>query len=354
MGLNGGSQAAHAGEKIVYGVGEFLASVSACQRLEILGMHRLEGGAIQENYALDIEIEGGESEGKHSLVLRTDAPSRVHTSLSRGEEFAVLQAAHAAGVTVPEPLWYCGDDSVIGREFYIMRRVPGVAAGHKLVRDPQLEEAGESLVERLGEELARLHSIRPGFPGLEFLPECGYAPALNRVNLYRDYLDALSEPQPALEWGLRWLERKQPRESDIVLCHSDYRTGNYMINGAELTGILDWEFAAWSDFHEDIGWFCARCWRFGRPDREAGGIGSRETFYRGYERVSGTTIDRELVPYWEVMASVRWAVIALQQAHRHLSGEEESLELALTGRMVPEMEFDMLMQIDEISGRRSV
>ena len=351
MGLNGGSQASHLGEELVYAVGDYLASVSGYRRLEILDMHRLGGGAVQENYALEIEVDGGEGLERQSLVLRTDSSSRLRASLSRGEEFAVLTAAHAAGVTVPEPLWHCADENVIGREFYVMRRVPGQAAGHKLVRDPGLETSRERLVERLGEELARLHAIRPGFPGLEFLPDCGRLPALNRVNLYRDYLDALKDPQPALEWGLRWLERNQPEQPDVVLCHSDFRTGNYMVHNGELTGILDWEFAAWSDFHEDIGWFCARCWRFGRHEREAGGMDSRDAFYRGYERVSGAVIHRAAVRYWEVMASVRWAVIALQQAERHLSGQEDSLELALTGRMVPEMEMDMLTQIEEISGR---
>ena len=77
-------------------------------------------------------------------------------------------------------------------------------------------------------------------------------------------------------------------------------------------------------------------------------MGSREAFYRGYERISGKTINRALIPYWEVMATVRWAVIALQQGHRHTSGEETSLELALTGRMVPEMELDILMQIENV------
>ena len=351
MGLNGGSQASHLGREMVYAVGEFLAGVCDCARLEIRDMTLMGGGAIQENYALDIEVEGGADPGRHALVLRTDAASGVQTSHSRSEEFAVLKAVHSAGVTVPEPLWLCEDESVIGRKFFVMRRVPGVAAGHKLVRDPGLENAREGLVERLGEELAKLHAIRPGFPGLEFLPECGYSPALNRVNLYRRYLDAVSSPQPALEWCLNWLERSQPQSFDVVLSHSDYRTGNYLVDGGQLTGILDWEFAAWSDFHEDIGWFCARCWRFGRDDREAGGIGSREAFYRGYKRVADVTVDHEAVRYWEVMAAVRWAVIALQQAERHLSGEEESLELALTGRMVPEMEFDALMQIEKISGR---
>lgn len=354
MGLNGGSQASHLGKEMVYAVGEFLASVCDCDRLEIRDLRLLSGGAVQENYALDIEVEGGSDPGRHALVLRTDATSRVQTSLSRNQEFAVLKAVHAAGVNVPEPLWLCEDPSVIGRTFFVMRRVPGVAAGHKLVRDPGLETAREALLERLGEELARLHAIRPGVPGLEFLPECGYAPALNRVSLYRRYLDLLSAPQPALEWCLNWLERSQPENGDVVLCHSDFRTGNYMVDNGKLTGILDWEFAAWSDFHEDIGWFCARCWRFGRNDREAGGMGSRQAFYRGYERTSGVSIDHDAVAYWEVMAAVRWAVIALQQAERHLSGEEESLELALTGRLVPEMELDALMQIDSIAGRRSI
>ncbi|MNF12535.1 hypothetical protein D3C80_2140590 [compost metagenome] len=42
------------------------------------------------------------------------------------------------------------------------------------------------------------------------------------------------------------------------------------------------------------------------------------------------------------MATLRWAVIALQQTQRHLSGEEPSLELALTGRLLPELELEIL------------
>ena len=48
------------------------------------------------------------------------------------------------------------------------------------------------------------------------------------------------------------------------------------------------------------------------------------------------------------MAAVRWAVIALQQGERHLSGGEESLELALTGLRAPEMELDALMDIARV------
>ena len=67
--------------------------------------------------------------------------------------------------------------------------------------------------------------------------------------------------------------------------------------------------------------------------------------YAGYAEHAGTEVDPAKVLYWEIMAMVRWAIIALQQAQRHLSGEQHSLELALTGRMLPEIEFDLLRQV---------
>jgi aminoglycoside phosphotransferase (APT) family kinase protein len=114
-----------------------------------------------------------------------------------------------------------------------------------------------------------------------------------------------------------------------------------MVDEHGLTAVLDWEFSAWGDPLEDIGWFCAKCWRFGQPG-EAGGIGAREDFYRGYESVADKRLDRSLVHYWEVMAHLNWAAIAIQQAERHVSGEERSLMLALTGHIVPELEYEVL------------
>ncbi len=349
--MNGGNGAAPVGEELSLGLGAFLSEVSGCDSLEIIALKKLSGGNLQENYALDALFSGGTLSGRQELVLRTDAPSGVAASRSRADEFAVLKVAWEAGLKVPEPLWACADNSRIGRAFYVMRRLPGDARGHELVRDQGLDAIRESLVERLGEELARLHAIEPPHPELAGLPQPPLSPAHSRIQEYRGYLDKLPDPQPTLEWGLRWLERKAPASDDVVLCHCDYRTGNYLVEDGELSGILDWEFASWSDPLEDIAWFCARCWRFGQWHKEAGGMGSREAFYRGYQRISGNSINKELIPYWEVMATVRWAIIALQQGHRHTSGEQTSLELALTGRMVPEMELDILMQIENLNDR---
>jgi aminoglycoside phosphotransferase (APT) family kinase protein len=336
----------------------FLASAAGAGRAAIAGIAPLRGGAIQENWSLDIDLEGGALAGRHALVLRTDAPSRVAASHGRAQEFALLRLARAAGVTVPEPLWLCQDSAVIGRAFYLMRRVPGVAAGHRIVKDSSLGGQRDALAERLGQELARIHAVTPQtaaglLPGqsFDFLAPSSANPGLDRVRLYRRYLDDLADPHPALEWGLRWLEVNSHSVGEVTLVHQDFRTGNYLVDERGLTAILDWEFCAWGDPMSDIGWFCARCWRFGAVDREAGGIAARAPFYRGYEAACGRQIDPAAVHYWEVAAHVRWAVVALQQAARHLSGAQRSLELALTGRIVPELEFEILRLIDGVEGR---
>jgi aminoglycoside phosphotransferase (APT) family kinase protein len=121
-----------------------------------------------------------------------------------------------------------------------------------------------------------------------------------------------------------------------------------MVSARGVAAVLDWEFAGWGDPHQDLGWFCAKCWRFGNTAQEAGGIGPREAFYAGYEAEAGVRVDRARMPWWELAATLRWAVIAADQAARHLSGRERSLELALTGHIVPELEWDAIAMAEAL------
>jgi aminoglycoside phosphotransferase (APT) family kinase protein len=321
----------------------YLAAASAARAVRVTAARLLSGGAIQENWLVDAEFSEGPYAGLQALVVRSDAVSGVASSHGRAHEFALIRAAFDAGVTVPEPLFLCTDVQVLGRPFLVMRRIQGTASPHLITR-PGAAWGGDRrvLAERLGREMARIHSITLPRVELDFLPTYDEPPALYLVAKLRDFLDRHHTPYPALEWGLRWLERNAPGRESIVLCHRDLRTGNYMVDEHGLTGIIDWEFAGWSDPLEDIGWFCAKCWRFGQDTLEAGGIGEREDFYRGYEAESGRPIKRDSVRYWEVMAHLQWAVISIQQAERHFSGEEQSLLLALTGHITPQLEWEIL------------
>ena len=324
----------------------FLACASAARTVEITALSPLRGGALQENWELDARFSGGALDGEQRLVLRTSAATGVAASQTRQQEFAVQKAAFAAGVRVPEPLFASEDPVVWGKPFFIMRRVDGIAAPDRITGNPTLDPALPSIAERLGRELARIHTIRPPRPDLAFLAPYEQVGPTQQIAGFRAYLDRHPAPRPVLEWGTRWLETHILPPAEPVLCHNDFRTGNYLLDGAALTAILDWEFAGWGDPHEDIGWFCCKSWRFARLDREAGGIAERAPFYRGYQSEAGRPIDPQRVRFWEVLASVRWAVIALQQSERHMVGGERDLDLALTGRRATECELELLMRLD--------
>ncbi|KAB1074037.1 phosphotransferase family protein [Methylobacterium planeticum] len=320
----------------------WLARQLGAGEVTLTDVQPLGGGSIQENWRIDCVVAGT----PRHFVLRKDAAATIASSRSRSEEFAILQAAHHGGVRVPEPVGFCQDETVVGAPFALMGLVDGVALGPRVAKDLSLGGDRERLAECLGRELARIHRIRLPRANLAFLGDPEPDPARAEIAVLRGKLDALGAARPALEWGLRWADRHAPACSVPTLTHRDFRTGNYMVDAAGLTAILDWEFAGWGDPVSDLGWFCAECWRFGRPALEAGGIASRAAFYRGYEGEGGGPIDNAAVRYWEIVAHLRWAVIALEQGQRHLSGAAFSLELALTGRMVPELERAVLRATD--------
>lgn len=304
---------------------------------------RLSGGAIQENWLLEAVVHEAKGPLRQRWVLRTDAASAVAVSMSREQEFAVLRAVYRAGVNVPEPLWLCQDLQVIGRAFFVMQALTGSASGFGLTTRAFSAEQRRAICTQLGACLARLHQVTPPQGGLGFLGSPVSDPVQDSVDRYRGFLDTLPECHPVLELGLRWCELNKPAPLAPCLIHRDYRTGNYLLDDGVLTGVLDWEFAGWGDPREDLGWFTARCWRFARADLVAGGIGELHDLLAGYRSIRSLDLTDEDVQFWQVMAHLRWAVIALQQQQRHLSGQQRSLELALTGRLVPTLEHEILV-----------
>ncbi|TQV79236.1 phosphotransferase family protein [Denitrobaculum tricleocarpae] len=329
------------------GLRDFIAQNLGRDDVRLLSCTRLEGGAVQENWRIVVSL--GESTGSKDntaaqtehYVLRTSAKTCLPDSRPKAEEFALLRTAWNAGVLVPEPLWLCTTPEVIGADFFLCRDVPGTALGHQVMELNQPERGNPSLVEQLGQQLAKIHSIKALPADLSFLEPSGESPAENAVRHWRQELAELVETRTALEWGLQWCADHLPAPpEEPCLLHGDFRTGNYMVDpeaapSGRLQAILDWEFAQWGDPMSDIGWFCAACWRFDRPDLEAGGVGTRSAFYRAYEQASGRQVNSESVRFWEVLAHVRWAVIACQQGQRFFEGGESSLDLGLTGRLRP-------------------
>ena len=195
------------------------------------------------------------------------------------------------------------------------------------------------------DELPIKGPLSPGDARLNCLGAPPESSALSQIVQWRDWLNALSPGSGVLPTSLDWLACHVPRQRQTSLVHRDFRNGNFLVDHGRLTAILDWEFAGWGDRHEDIGWFCAACWRAGSDELEAGGFASRGVFYRAYETVGGGPVDEDMVAYWEVMAHVRWAIIARQQGMRAEQGDAPQHELLEAAARVAGLERDIATMI---------
>ncbi len=325
--------------------GEHLARV--CTRhlgagVTVDGLRRLSGGASRETWSFDVTRPDGSVD---PLVLRRDPGANVGGT-DRSTEFELLRAAASGGVAVPETRFLLDDDDALGAGF-VMTRIEGETIPRKLLRDPEFAGARDVIVRQYAEAAAAIHAIP-----VRSLPHLPQQDAATLIRQFRGMVDALGEPHPAFELGLRWLADRAPGlpSTEPALVHGDLRNGNLMVGPEGLRAVLDWELAHVGDPVEDLGWFCVRSWRFGNVDRRAGGFGTADELLAAYAAASGRTVAPAHLDFWEVFGTLKWGVICEIQTFSHLQRLVRSVELAALGRRVAENEWDLLDLIDPDGG----
>lgn len=311
----------------------------------ITDMQPLAGGASRDTW-LFIAHLGGE---QRRYVLRRDLPTQMFDeALTREQEFRLMDAAHKSGVKVAKVRYCCTDTRVLGSAFFIMDYVPGISIGRRVIQEPELANARRQLPQQIALELAKIHQLPYAAYGIDFLPRPrdGMTPAQTTIASSYEMLDALGIHNPTWEWALRWAERHQPSAPAITFVHGDVRIGNVLVDQAGLTAVIDWEFGHLGDPDEELGYPCMRDWRFGNGTLHFAGLADRETFLQAYEAASGRRVNRESVTWWEIMGNIRWGIICMSQANRHLSGKEHSVEFASLGRRSAEMQLETLRLIE--------
>lgn len=288
----------------------------------IESLRRLTGGASRETWIFN-------ADGQELVLQRV----RKGTPGGLRAEPSVLAAAHAIGVPVPELLVDGSESEALDRPFMIVKAVQGETIARKIQRDEVFTHARDVLATQLGRAAASLHKIDPvSVPGLV---------DDDQIERFKTVLDDMGEPHPIFEIAFRWLERNRPPSGELRVVHGDFRLGNIMVNEQGLSAILDWELAHLGDPMEDLGWLCVRAWRFGGQQPVAG-IGTLHDLFDAYESVSGVRPDPEVVRWWQILGTLKWGIMCINQANAHLSGMARSHELAAIGRRVCENEYDLI------------
>jgi aminoglycoside phosphotransferase (APT) family kinase protein len=308
--------------------------------LEPLARYLREHLGLSEKASLTIEqFPSGHSnltylvhaDGRDYVLRRPPFGSKVKSAHDMGREFRVLSKLHAAYALAPEPLLFCGDESVIGAKFYVMQRVHGIILRRDL--PPGLELGAErvrSLHQNLIDNLVRLHAVDYQAAGLGDVgrPE-GYVERQVKGWTQR-YYGSQTDELASVERLATWLAGNMPKESGAALIHNDYKLDNVVLHPADPTriiGVLDWEMSTLGDPMMDLGtslsyWVEAgdsdefQLVRWG-PTSVPGSMTRRELCER-YGQQSGREVSNIL--YYYVYGLFKTAVVLQQIYYRFKHG----------------------------------
>lgn len=245
----------------------------------------------------------------------------------------LLAAAATAGVPVPAVVAAGPAGGPLATAYLVMEKIDGETIPRKILRDETFADARRLLAAQCGTALAQIHSMP-----IEVI-EAPAAP--DEVAQWADMLHSLGQPHPAFELAIRWLDANRPPPNEPVIVHGDFRNGNLMVGPDGLRAVLDWELAHRGDPIEDLGWLCAKSWRFG-ADPPVGGFGQYDDLIGAYQEAGGVRVDADALRWWEMLANLKWGIMSILQTLAHTSGATRSVELAAIGRRVCEVEWDLL------------
>ena len=158
----------------------------------------------------------------------------------------MLSALQEAYPYVPRPLVFCDDQSVMGCDFYLMERLPGLILRRDLPAGLRLggEDLGQ-LCRSVVDRLIDLHTIDFEAAGLgDFGKPEGYV-RRQIEGWNKRYLGARTKNAPPYDRVMAWLVEKMPAESGACVIHGDFRLDNVVLSPEDplsVIGVLDWEW----------------------------------------------------------------------------------------------------------------
>jgi aminoglycoside phosphotransferase (APT) family kinase protein len=290
---------------------------------------RISGGASRETYRFDAVS----ADGRRPLILRRD-PSGSLIDTDRRLEFLAIRSFAGKDVAAPEAVVLETGGAELERPFFIMGRVEGGVTASPFGPDPYGDHA-EAIGEQFFTILGRIaREPLAGLPICEAADRTAPDACWRReLDYWADVIDAdEGHPQPIVRAAIRRLRRRPPPPAaKLCVVHGDYRTGNFLHDGAgRIIAILDWEMAHLGDPLEDLAWAMDPLWSRADDARISGMVPQDEAL-AVWRRASGLEIDPEALAWWRLFASVKGQAIWISSAKAWADGGMTEPILAFSG-----------------------
>ena len=303
----------------------------------------------QSNPTYLLEADSG------SYVLRAKPPGQLLKSAHQVDrEYRVMKALKGSGVPVPDMQYLSGEDSSIGRMFFVMSYLDG-----RIFWEPDLPdcERGEraTIYDAMNATLAALHGVDPAAVSLEDFGRPGNYFERQLSRWTKQYRASETQTIADMDKLIQWLEGAlPPDDGQVSLVHGDYRIDNMIFakDRPEVLAVLDWELSTLGHPLADLAYQCMQ-WRLphdsgfrglGGLDRTALGLPSENDYVAAYCRRRG--IDG--IRHWRfylAFSFFRLAAILQGVLKRALDGNASNPKRAKQMALAAPVMAGMAMQI---------
>ncbi|MHA6261293.1 phosphotransferase family protein [Sporosarcina sp. CAU 1771] len=261
-------------------------------------------------------------------------------------EFNVLSALHPIFNTVPEPIVFSDDLSVVGSPFMIMERRHGVVLNTSFPEGTKdTFQHAKRVSEIMVDKIVELHSI--DYKKTELVNMVHPDGFLERQvsGWIGRYGKAKTSEIPELTELIAWLQENIPVSPTPTIIHYDFKLNNAMFSPdfTEMTGLFDWEMTTVGDPLADLGvamgyWIEAGDSEvlhnaFGAPAITIQeGFYTRKEFIERYAEKSGRDVQH--INYYIVFAYFKVAVVCQQMFYRYKKGQTTDSRFANLNKIV--------------------
>lgn len=191
------------------------------------------------------------------ILRRPPKGTKAKSAHDMAREYHVQHHLSPFYSVLPEMVALCQDESVIGCDFYVMKRIKGIIPRAKLPPELQFGEAEvNKLCVNVIDKLIELHQVP--YQGTE-LEKLGKGDGYCRRQV--EGWDARFEKAhtlnvPSFKFVRKWLLENIPDDTNTCIIHNDWRFDNVILDPndpTEVIGVLDWEMATLGDPLMDLG-----------------------------------------------------------------------------------------------------
>lgn len=283
------------------------------------------GGASNLTYLLHYP-------GRDLVLRRPPAGAKPASGHDMTREYRIQSLLTPVYRYVPRMVGLCTDPTVLGSDFYVMDRVPGVILRGTAPAEIDLTPArARTLCTRVFDLLIELHRVDPESTGLsEFSRGTGYV-GRQVAGWTTRYGKARTDNVPDFARVTQWLAAHQPDDVAAAVIHGDFRLDNVVLDPEDPLqprAVLDWELATIGDPLMDLGsslayWVQAdddpMLQSIKRQPSDLPGMLTRREIVERYSEKTGVPMDNW--GFYQVFGLFRLAVIAQQIYYRYHRGQ---------------------------------